>query len=120
MADEQQATGPTGQVLFQPGHAVHVEVVGGFVHDQQVGGRQQQPGQGDPHAPPARHLVHGPVVVGRVKAQAGQDPVGVGLHGVAAELLEPGLGLAELNQQAVLLVARRFADPGAQGLDAPG
>ena len=59
-------------------------------------------------------------MVGRIKAQAGQDPVGVGLHGVAAELLEPGLGLAELNQQTVLLVARRLADPGAQGLDASG
>ena len=113
MADEQQTTGPTGQVLFQPGHAVHVEVVGGFVHDQQVGGRQQQPGQGDSHAPPARHFVHGSVVVGRVEAQPRQDPVGVGLYGVAAELLEPGLSLAELDQHPVLLVARRLADLGA-------
>ena len=53
VADEQQAAVPAGQLLFAPGHRVDVKVVGGLVHDQQVGVGEQEAGQGDPHPPSA-------------------------------------------------------------------
>ena len=80
-------------------------MVGRLVHDQQVGGGQQQAGQGHPHSPAAGHFAHGAVVVGGVEAQSGQDAMGLGLDGIAAELLEPGLGLSVVGQQAFCLGA---------------
>ena len=56
VADEQDRAGPLGQVLLQPRHRLDVEVVGGLVEHQQVGSRQHQAGQRDPHAPAAREL----------------------------------------------------------------
>ena len=120
VAHEQEAPRPGGQVLLQPGHAVHVQVVGGLVHDEQVRGREQQAGEGHPHAPASRHLVHGPTVVRRVESQSGEDPVGVGLHGVPADLLEAGLGFAEVVQGPNLVGPGGLADPDSQGLDLVG
>ena len=102
VADEQEPARPPGQLLFQPGDAVYVEVVGGLVHDQQVGCRQEKPRQRNPHSPAARHLVHGPIVGLRVEAKACQNPVGFCLDGVAPDLFESGLGLTELSQHAFL------------------
>ena len=118
MADEQQATGPPGEVLFQPCHAVHVEVVGGFVHDQQVGSRKQQAGQGDAHPPATGHFGHGAIVVGGVETEPGEDPVCISLHGVAADLFEARLGLSELGQQVALFVAGGRTDAFSEVLDA--
>jgi hypothetical protein len=41
-------------------------------------------------------------VILRVKAEAGQNPVGLGLDGVTTDLLEPGLGLSVLGQDQLL------------------
>ena len=120
MAHEQQATGPGGQVLFQPRHAVNVQVVGGLVHDEQVRGREQQAGEGDAHAPASRHLVHWPTVVRRVESQPGEDPVGVGLHGVPADPFEVRLGFAEVGQGPNLVGPGCLADPDSQGFDLVG
>ena len=105
-------------MLFQPRHAVHVEVVGGLVHDQQVGGRQQQAGQGDAHPPATGHLAHRAIVVGGVETEPGEDPVGIGFHGVAADLFETRLGFSELGQQVALFVAGGRANAFSEVLDA--
>ncbi len=102
VAHEQEPTGPAGQLLFEPGDAVDVEVVGGLVHHQQVRCRQQEPRQRHPHTPSAGHFVHGSVVILRVEAEAGQDAVGLGLDGVAADLFEPGLGLPVVGKDLFL------------------
>src|SRR5690606_27173736 len=38
----------TGQVLFEPFDSREVEMVGGFIHDDEVGSQQQQPGEENP------------------------------------------------------------------------
>ena len=65
VADDDQGARPGQQELLQPEQALEVEVVGGLVHEQQVGLLEQQPGQGHPHAPAAGELGDGPVEVGR-------------------------------------------------------
>ena len=51
VAYEQEPGPPAGQVVLQPGHAVHVEVVGWLVENQKVRCGEQQTGQGHPHPP---------------------------------------------------------------------
>ena len=113
----QQALRPGGQLLLEPCHRVDVEVVGRLVHDEQVGVGQQQAGEGDPHPPSARHLVHRTVVVGGGEPEAGEDPVRLGLDGVAAELLEARLRLPEGGQQPLGLGTAGPGEALAERLD---
>ena len=76
-------------------------MVGGLVHEQQVGLLEQQPGQRDPHAPAAGELGDGPVEVGLAEAHAAQDGLRPGLELVAVGALEGGLQGAQLVQQLV-------------------
>ena len=112
------------EVLLQPGDRLGVEVVGRLVEQQQVGGAEQQPAEGDPAALAAGEL--GDVGVGGRQAEGvhrrlehrvevpgvgGVDPVlelrelGGGLVGVVhRELVEAVEHVAELAD-AVLDVA---------------
>ena len=76
------------QELLQPDEALEVQVVGGLVHEQQVGLLQQQAGQGHPHAPAPGQLGDGPVEVGLLEAHAAQDGLRPGLELVAVGALE--------------------------------
>ena len=120
MAHEQQRAGERRQLLLQPGDAVDVEVVGGLVEEQYVGPGHEDPGQGGPHPPPARQLRERAHPVGVGEPQPGQDPVGLGLDGVPAPLLEGRLGVAELPQKPVMLGAAGGGDTVLELLDAPG
>ncbi len=66
-------------------------MIGGLVEHQHVGCRQQQTGEGHPHAPATGQLVHRPSGVVGGETQPGQHPVGLGFERVAAELLETTL-----------------------------
>ena len=71
--DQQQRAGILQQPLLQPEHRVHVEVVGGFVEQQQVAGHHQRARQVQAHAPAAGERRHRPRVrIGR-EAQAVQQ-----------------------------------------------
>ncbi len=86
--DEQQRAGELVQLLLQPVHRVRVEVVGGLVEQQQVGPREQRPGDGHALAEAAGELGHraiplahaepveqAPRLVGGVPAAQVLDPV---------------------------------------------
>lgn len=54
--DDDQGAGPLGQLVLQPDDSLHVQVVGGFVEEQQGGALEQRACECDAHAPPAREL----------------------------------------------------------------
>ena len=51
VADDHQRARPGEQELLQPDEALEVEMVGGLVHEQQIGLLEQQPRQRHPHPP---------------------------------------------------------------------
>jgi len=51
VADHDERSRPGKQELLQPEQAVEVQVVGGLVHEKQIGLFEQQPGEGDTHPP---------------------------------------------------------------------
>ena len=57
-------------------------------------------------------------MIGGVETEPGEDPVGISLHGVAADLFEARLGLSELGQQMALFVAGGRTDAFSEVLDA--
>ncbi len=100
VTDEQDGAPVGSQVLLQPANRVDVEVVGGLVEQQHVGGAQQEAGEDHPHAPATGQLPHRTAGVLGPEAEAAEDAFGLGLQGVAAELLEAGLHLAVLVEHA--------------------
>ena len=67
---QQDAAGVTRQILFQPQDGFEVEVVGGFVEQQQVGAVHQRARQIEPHAPAAGETGDGALqaIVGKPQA----------------------------------------------------
>ena len=76
--DHQQRARVLEQPLFKPQHGVEVEVVGGFVEQQQVRGHHQRPRQVQAHAPAAREIGDRLAVGFGRKAQAVQQATGAG------------------------------------------
>ena len=57
MADDEERARPLPQEAFQPENALHVEVIGGFVHQEDVGFGRQLAGDGQPLLPAPRERV---------------------------------------------------------------
>ena len=80
-----------GEEVLQPSTAVDVEVVRGFVEEEQVGGLQQEASQPESGLLPTRQRVHGlvePLVLEPEPVERGVDLV---FDGVATERLDPGV-----------------------------
>ena len=88
----QDQAAPEGeQALLEPRHGAQIEMVGGFVEDQELGGMGQHPGQCHPFGLPARERPD-VVVDGRGHAQTVQRRLGLppladgAAHGAGREL----------------------------------
>ena len=57
MADDEARARPLGQDAFQPENAFHVEVIGGLVHQEDVGRGRQLARDGEPLLPAARQRI---------------------------------------------------------------
>mmetsp|Transcript_28143 Transcript_28143/g.48826 ORF Transcript_28143/g.48826 Transcript_28143/m.48826 type:complete len:633 (-) Transcript_28143:351-2249(-) len=108
VAAEEQDLVPVLQVVLQPDHGLHVQVVRGLIHEQQRGLQEQRPRQRDAHAPAARELarLHGLHAPG--EPQPVQDLRGARLGRGDVHLLQT----LDHHVQAVqdLLVLRVFAE----------
>ena len=82
--DEHDRARVVGEVLLEPVARRQVEVVRRLVHQQQVGPREQQLGEGDAHLPAARELLGPSLLVGEREAEALQDVGHPGVDLVAA------------------------------------
>ncbi len=98
----QDGAGVFLQVLLQPLDALGVEVVGGLVQQQQVGGLQQQLAQGDATALTTGQ--HGHVGVGRRATQCVHRLLELAVEVPRVAVLKLVLQLAHLLQQRVAVV----------------
>ena len=78
-------------------------MIGRLVEQQHVGPGHEDPGQRGPHPPAPRQLGQRAHPVGLGEPEPGQNPVSLGLDGVAALLLEGRLGVAQLPEEPVVL-----------------
>lgn len=63
MADDDDRARIVRQMIFQPERAFEIEIVGGFVEQQQIGRREQRCGERHAHAPAAGELRTGPRLI---------------------------------------------------------
>ncbi len=99
VGDRQDGAWVLGQVLFQPLHALGVEVVGGLVEQQQVGLLQQQLAQRHP-APLATGQVSHRLVAGRAAQR---------VHRLLDPRIElPAVAVLDLLHQVALLGEQRI------------
>ena len=97
------------QVPLQPGHAFGIQVVGGFVQQQDVGFLQQQPAQG--HAPlfAARQHIHRRIARRAAQCVHGHLQAGVQVPGI--ECVQPFLDFTlALDQLVHFVVVHRFGE----------
>jgi len=70
MRDHQQGAGERGQPFLQPDDGVEIQVIGGFVQQQQIGPRSQCARHGQAHPPPARELGNRALEIRGIESQA--------------------------------------------------
>jgi hypothetical protein len=92
--------------LLEPEHGVEVEVVGGFVEQQQVARRHQRAGEIQAHAPAAGEFLDCAFVRVRGEAEAMQQLAGARGGVVAADLLE---SVVRFGDGFPVLALHRFA-----------
>ena len=85
VADDDGGAGEFGQPGFQPERGFEVQVVGGFVQQQQIGVGEQGGGQGHAHAPAAGEFADRAGLRRGIEAEAGQDSGGARGGGVGAD-----------------------------------
>ena len=90
--------------MLQPDDRFDIQVVGRFVHQQDIGPSQQHAGQCDAHFPPARKRAHVAIDLVVLEAQTVQHLSGLRLQCVAAQMIVLLLDVAEAVQDLVHLI----------------
>ena len=93
--------GQRGQMAFQPQHGFQIQVVGGFVQQQQIGAAHQGLGEIEPHPPAAGKGFNRFAVFFLREAESAQQFGGAGGGGVGVDFFE--LGVYFGNTDAVVL-----------------
>ena len=99
VGDEQQRAGVDAQAALKPFHGGDIEVVGGFVEEQDVGFGEQDACHGGAHLPAAGKRVQRIVEEFLVEAESGERGFGTVPGVVAAEVFVGRLQVAEFVQQ---------------------
>ena len=103
MRDQDTSVGIIVQVFFQPVAGLEVQVVGGFVEQQQVGFFQQQFGQGDAHLPAAGEFFRAAMPIGGRESQPAQHHSHLRLERISVAVLELGVdGVEAVGHRCVL------------------
>ena len=97
VGDQHHRAGIGRQPFLQPQHGVQVQVVGGFVQQQQLGRRHQRARQRQAHAPAAGVALHRLHPFLRLEAQAGQQLLGARGRAPGAGFHQRRLGLGDLR-----------------------
>ena len=116
VADADHRVRIVAQILFEPGSAFEIEIVGRLIEDQQIGRGKEHAGQGRAHAPAAGELARRAMQIFLLETQADHDRAGAGFAGIAVDLSEPHVnvgdalrifgGLCFFQQRRHLLVRR--------------
>ena len=100
--NQQQGTGVTRQPLLQPQQRIEVEVVGGLIKQQHVGGHEQGARQVDAHPPAAGEVSQGPCEIRLTKTEAHQQLSRPRLRTVAIQRLDGAMQLGLTVSVALL------------------
>ncbi len=95
MADQQHGVRIALEVVLQPQGSLEVEVVGGFVQQQEVGLAEQHGGQRNAHAPAAGEISAGTLLLLGVEAEAVQDGRGTRGRAVRLDVRQPGMDVGD-------------------------
>ena len=91
VGNQQQRSRISPQPLFQPQHCVKVQVIGGFVEQQQIGAAHQRPRQIQPHPPAAGKFRHRLFQLCSGKAQTVHQLARTGAGAIAADGVKAGV-----------------------------
>jgi len=97
VADHHQGAGVALEPGFKPDQGVQIQVVGGFVEQQEVGRAHQGPGQLQAHAPAAGETVHRLGEFIDVEAETQDQGLGPGCRVVGAGIVEGGVGMGHAH-----------------------
>ena len=111
--DQQQRAAVAREPALEPDHGVEVEVVGGFVEQQQVGPAHQRLRQVQAHAPAAREIGDGSFEVRRLEAEPREQRGCARPGAVAVDRFEPDV---QFRKRAAIV---RCVGGGDRPLDAP-
>ena len=94
MADDKDSVRIFGQIGLKPERPLKIEIVGGFVQEQEIRLREKNGGQGHAHPPPARKIGTGAGGFRIGKAQTPQDRGGARLGRPSINIGKPCLYLS--------------------------
>ena len=101
VADDEHGALVARDETAQPLNALEIEVVRGLVEQKQVGMAQEELGERDAHLPAAGELRARSLEIGRFKAEAGEDLLGVALELVAPKMLKAILDAAVFLEKGI-------------------
>ena len=104
VGDHQQRALVAAQEALEPDERFEIQVVGGLVEQHGVGAHEKNAGQGDAHFPATGERGHRAIDDAWAEAEAGENFACARLEGVAVELVEAALDLAEALHQFVELI----------------
>ena len=116
MRDNDHAARIGLEELLQPDNGFDIEVVGGFVEQQEVGLGEQQFGQHHAHLPASAEGAQGAVQFFPLKAEAFEDALGLALHAAAFHEVQAFVEVGEALQQALIVAAFVILATGELGL----
>lgn len=92
MGDHEESAGIAFEVVLEPEQGEEIQVVGGFVEEEEVGFDDQQSGEVGAHDPAAAEVFGGPIEVGFLEAETGEEFFGLGFDLRIIEGLMLGMG----------------------------
>ena len=95
MADDDDCARIARDVIFEPQGAFEVEIVGGFVEQEDVRFGEQHRGERDAHAPAAGEFRAGALLVGMGEAEPGEDRGCARRRGMGPDVGQPRLDLGD-------------------------
>ena len=112
VADHDQRAGIALEPGFKPDQRIEVEVVGGFVEQQQVGGAHQRPRQLQAHTPAAGETVHRLAQFGDLEAETEDQRLGARFSIVGTGVVQGHVGVRHAH---AVITGFGFIDLGLRG-----
>ena len=93
VGDQEQCSGVALEPLFKPDDRVQIQVIGGFVQQQQVGAAHQRARQVETHTPSAGELCHWQCLFAGAKTQSMNQPRRPGAGAVTVDAVQSAVQL---------------------------
>ncbi len=117
VADDDNARRVAREIVDEPQRAFEIEIIRRLVEQQQIGLREENGRERDPHAPAAREFRQGTLLGGGIEAEAMEDRGGARRRRMGLDVGEPRLNLGDVVGVAGRLGAieqRRALDVGGE------